>query len=70
MNFVADESVDGPIVDLLRSKGHPIVYIAEMKQGVDDQTVFDLANNDRAVLLTEDKDFGEIVYRLAAYLTA
>jgi hypothetical protein len=65
VNLVADESVDGPIVDLLRSGGHSLVYIAEVEQGLDDDAVFDLANKDRAVLLTEDKDFGEMVFRLA-----
>jgi len=38
VNFVADESVDGPIVDLLRLSGHSVVYIAEQEQGLEDDS--------------------------------
>lgn len=63
MNFVADESVDGPIVYSLRSTGHTVAYIAETDSGIDDDEVFRKANAFTAVLITEDKDFGEIVFR-------
>lgn len=63
MNFVADESVDGPIVYSIRSTGHIVAYIAETDSAIDDDEVFRAANTFRAVLITEDKDFGEIVFR-------
>ena len=63
MNLVADESVDQQIVDLLRAEGHAVVYIAEMVPGIPDVEVLRLANSGNAVLLTNDKDFGELVYR-------
>ena len=64
MHFVADESVDRPIVDCLRQAGHQVYSIAERHPGVHDQTVLELANERRALLLTADKDFGEAVFRL------
>jgi len=64
MNIVADESVEGEVVDRLRSDGHDVTYVAEMAPGVTDQAVLDEANNRSAVLLMADKDFGELVYRL------
>lgn len=63
MNFLADESVDRQIVDRLRQDGHLVRYVAEMGPGISDDTVLDLANQEVALLLTADKDFGELVFR-------
>jgi predicted nuclease of predicted toxin-antitoxin system len=63
VNFLADESVDQPIVTRLRKDGHDVVYIAEATPGISDSKVLDQAAKDRRVLLTGDKDFGELVYR-------
>ncbi|MBN1226180.1 MAG: DUF5615 family PIN-like protein [Deltaproteobacteria bacterium] len=64
MNFLVDESVDRQIVEALRLKGYIVGYIAEMEPGVSDDAVMDLANKEGALLLTSDKDFGELVFRL------
>jgi predicted nuclease of predicted toxin-antitoxin system len=64
MNFLADESVDGQIVERLRLDGHYVLYIAEMSPGITDDQVLDKANDDHALLMTIDKDFGELVFRL------
>lgn len=63
MNFVADESVDGPIVARLRADGHIVLYVAEHVAGLSDEEVLTLANTERSILLTADKDFGELVFR-------
>lgn len=63
MNLVADESVNKLIVDELRNEGHNVLYIAEFAPSVDDETVLQQANQNSALLLTEDKDFGELVFR-------
>ena len=63
MKLVADESVDGPIVESLRTDSHDVTYVAELDPGVDDEEVFRIANDSGAILVTEDKDFGEIVFR-------
>ena len=63
MNILADESVDRQVVDRLRAEGHDVVYIAEIEPSVSDDVVFDRANEKSALLLTTDKDFGEIVYQ-------
>ncbi len=64
MILLADESVDQPIVDRLRQDGHDTVYIAELSPSISDEQVLNAANSRNALLLTEDKDFGELVYRL------
>ena len=63
MNFLADESVDRQIVDYLRREGHDVLYVAEMEPGIPDDAVLNLANREGALLLTADKDFGELVFR-------
>lgn len=63
MNFLSDESVDKPIVDLLRRRGHRVWYVAEMEPGISDEAVLDLANQETLMLVTSDKDFGEMVFR-------
>ncbi len=64
MRLVADEGVDAPIVNLLRSAGHEIFYILEKYPGLTDEGVLTVANERKEVLLVHDKDFGELIYRL------
>ncbi len=63
MNFLADESVDRQIVDRLRQDTHNVLYIAEMMPGISDDIVLNIANQKEVLLLTADKDFGELVFR-------
>lgn len=64
MNLLADESVDRPVVDRLRQQGHDVVYVAELSPGMSDDQVLQYANERNALLVTADKDFGELVFRL------
>ncbi|MCD6290750.1 MAG: DUF5615 family PIN-like protein [Anaerolineae bacterium] len=63
MKILADEGVDRPIVERLRRSSHQVWYVAEMEPGISDDVVLDLADQERAILLTADKDFGELVFR-------
>jgi len=63
MNFLVDESVDRQVVDRLRQDDHHVWYVAEMDPGIPDEMVIDLANREGALLLTADKDFGDLVFR-------
>lgn len=63
MNFVADEGIDQPIVKSLRQAGHTVWYVAEMSPSISDNEVLQLARDQQAILLTFDKDFGELVFR-------
>jgi len=63
VRILADESVDCPIVERLRQDGYQVWYVAEMEPGISDDIVLDLANREGAVLLTADKDFGELIFR-------
>ena len=63
MNLLADEGVDRPVVERLRQDGHDVLYVAESSPSVPDEEVLEQANTRNAVLLTADKDFGELVFR-------
>jgi predicted nuclease of predicted toxin-antitoxin system len=62
VRFLADESCDFAVVRALRTSGHDIHAAAELRPGLDDAAVMSLALRERRVLLTEDKDFGQLVY--------
>jgi len=63
LKIVADESIDKQIVDRLRSDGHDVVSIAELDPGIEDEAVLLRSRESNSVLLTADKDFGELVFR-------
>jgi predicted nuclease of predicted toxin-antitoxin system len=65
MKFVADEGVDAQIVSLLRQHGHDLLYIAELAPGISDENILQIANAENRILITRDKDFGELAYRLS-----
>lgn len=62
MNFLADESCAGPVIRAMRGAGHDVVAIVEVAKGATDEQVLERALNEKRVLITEDRDFGELVY--------
>ncbi|MDB6058663.1 MAG: hypothetical protein JWO95_2507 [Verrucomicrobiales bacterium] len=63
MTLIADESVDYPIIARLRQDGFEIVAIAEISPAVPDDFILEKARTQKLLLLTGDKDFGELVFR-------
>ena len=63
MRFLADEGVDESIVGAVRNDGHDVRWIAEELEGIKDNVVLEAAVRDARILITEDKDFGALVYR-------
>lgn len=61
--FLADENVDRVTVERLRADGHDVLWVSEMEPGIDDARVLGIANAEKRVLITGDKDFGELVFR-------
>ena len=59
---MADESCARPVIQALRKAGHDVIAIAEVAAGASDETVIERAAHEGRVLLTEDRDFGELVY--------
>lgn len=63
MKFLADECCNAGLVSLLRSDGHDVLYVSEIKPGALDNEVLEKAFTEDRILLTEDKDFGELICR-------
>ena len=63
MRWLADECIDAPLVARMRAAGHDVLYIAEVFSGSSDPEVVALAQQEARLLLTEEKGFGELVFR-------
>jgi len=62
MRFLADEICDFVVVRALRESGYDVLSVSEISPRAEDSTVVELAVKDKRILLTEDKDFGQLVY--------
>lgn len=62
LRFLADESCDFAVVRALRAEGYDVLAVSEVTQRSDDRELIDQAYRERRILLTEDKDFGWLVY--------
>jgi predicted nuclease of predicted toxin-antitoxin system len=63
VRWLADECVDAGLVWHLRAAGHDVVSMAEVATATSDADVLTQAQTERRVLLTADKDFGDLVFR-------
>jgi len=60
--IIADENVERYWINLLRDSGFIVLSIQETYPGISDKEVIKKAETLQGVLLTEDKDFGELVF--------
>jgi predicted nuclease of predicted toxin-antitoxin system len=63
MKFFADENVARPIVLWIRSAGHDVTYAAEIRPGEWDAVWLREAESQQRLVLTCDKDFGDMIFR-------
>lgn len=63
MKVFADEGLDYPLVKLLREADYDVIYAAEDYTGAPDTLLLQNAFTDGRILLTKDKDFGELAIR-------
>ena len=62
MRFLADENFPGNAVTALQARGHDIVWIRTAAPGSKDEEILAWAVREERVLLTFDKDFGELAW--------
>ncbi len=63
MRFIVDESSGVAVAEYLRSTGHDVLAVSEIMHQAEDQDILILALNEQRILVTNDKDFGELVFR-------
>ncbi len=65
MRWLIDECVDAALAARLREAGHDVVYMSDIAPRATDVEVLKRADDEGRLLLTEDKDFGDLVFRQA-----
>lgn len=63
MRFLVDECAGPKVADWLRQQGHEVFSVFDEVRGIDDDFILDKAYSENRILITADKDFGEMVYR-------
>ena len=64
MNFLLDESAEFRIAAFLRESGHDVKAIAhDFPAGLADDRVLLIAHTEERILITNDRDFGELIFR-------
>lgn len=63
MRVIADENFPAPIVARLRIAGHDVLWVAESMPGARDTAVLEKAQTESRLVITFDKDFGELAFK-------
>ncbi len=62
IKFLANVNVEKPLIDFLIEKGFDIKWVTNIDKRMPDDRVCEIANSEQRVIITNDKDFGEIVF--------
>lgn len=62
LRFLADESCDFGVVRVLRAAGFDVLAVSEIMNRSIDRELIEQANREHRILITEDKDFGWLVF--------
>ena len=63
MRFLVDECTGPAVADWLRAQNHEVFSVYDEARGLDDEAIIQKAYSENWILITNDKDFGEQVYR-------
>jgi len=63
MRFLVDECTGPAVARWLEERGHEVVSVYDDAPGISDAEVLRRAHEEERILITNDKDFGEKVYR-------
>ncbi|MBI3353478.1 MAG: DUF5615 family PIN-like protein [Nitrospirae bacterium] len=62
VRFIADVNVEKVIIDYLLENGHDVKWIPDYDCEISDEELLKLANAEKRILITNDKDFGELIF--------
>ena len=63
MRFLLNENIPQKAILALREAGFEVIPVAELMAGADDQTVLGYAHEHQLIVITFDRDYGELIYR-------
>ena len=64
MKFLIDECVGRRLVVLLQRSGYDAVFVGDWKPSSSDEDVLRKAESEGRILITDDKDFGRLIFKL------
>lgn len=64
MRLIVDESTGRKLANIIKQAGYDVVFSLDVLSGANDLQLLDLAEREKCVLITDDKDFGELIFRL------
>jgi predicted nuclease of predicted toxin-antitoxin system len=64
MRLLANENFPGDAVTALRQRGHDVTWVRTDSPGISDVDVLERAQRENRIVITFDKDFGELAFRL------
>lgn len=64
MKFLADESLEYPVISFLKENKIDIIAVRDLMRGARDAEIIDFAFKNDLLIITSDKDFGELTFRL------
>lgn len=62
MRILANENLPGEVIRALRERRHDIIWIRTEAPGSTDQTILQRAQVEKRIIVTFDKDFGELAF--------
>ncbi len=62
IKFIADVNVEKPIIDYLKKEGYDVKWIPDYNCEILDEDLLDMAKDEGRILITNGKDFGEIIF--------
>jgi predicted nuclease of predicted toxin-antitoxin system len=63
MKFLANENFPFPSISLLRLSGYEVSSVSELFPGIPDHEVVKIAQAENLIILTFDKDYGELIFK-------
>lgn len=63
MKFLTDENIGLEVVESLRAAGHDVNSVIETIRGAEDVEILEKANRENRILITADKDFGNLIHQ-------
>ncbi len=63
MRFLIDECTGPAVAEWLQAQGHEVFSVYDSARGMDDNDIVQKAFEENWILITNDKDFGDQIYR-------
>ena len=64
MRFLVDECTGKKLANLVEREGYDVLFVGDIMPAASDEEIIRKSDEDDRILITDDKDFGELVFRL------